>query len=261
MQLNVVPAKQGIVWVREGLLHVRRFPLLLLAGLMMYFLAMLLLSAVPIVGQLVALLLVPASNLGFMESSRRAAVSELPLPQSLVTAFRISPLVTQRMLMLGAVYLVAVIAVLASTALVDGGTLLSAMSGSAAADDATVQKITQSPAMLMFALLLMPVSILFWYAPALIAWDAQPVAKAVFMAFITALRNWKALILFALCWVAVLVISVEIISTIAFFFSQNALFSRAAVTPVVLLLMTAVLASFYPIYRDTLQQGSTSSSS
>jgi hypothetical protein len=239
--------------VREGLLLVRRYPIVLLAGLMMYFIAMLLLSEVPVLGQIIALLLVPASNLGFMETSRRATRGELPMPQYLITPFRISTQTTQRLFALGLVYLLVVIALLGITSLVDGGLLWSAMTGASSADDATVQQLMQSPAMAMFGMMLLPISVVFWYAPALIAWDAQPVMKALFMAFIASLRNWKALIVFALCWMFVILFCVQLIAAIALFASNNTLFARVAVMPLILILMTSVLACFYPIYRDTLQ--------
>jgi hypothetical protein len=252
MQLKVASAKQGITWVREGLSLLRKQPIGLGVGVLIYFAAMLVLSAVPFVGQIVALLLVPASNAGFMATSRMATQSIVPLPQHLLLPLKISALTTQRLLILGGIYSVCIFLALSATALVDGGQMFHVMTGMEAADENAVRSLAESYATLLLGVIMLPLSVVFWYAPALVAWEQQPVGKALFVSFVALTRNWKALGVFALAWLAVITLVVQGIALIALLIFGNAGLARMAAMPFIFLLMTAVLACFYPIYRDTL---------
>ena len=66
MKLNIVPARTGTQWVREGVRTFFKQPLAM-AGLFFMFMASLSVAAfVPLVGGLLALVLVPALTAGLM---------------------------------------------------------------------------------------------------------------------------------------------------------------------------------------------------
>ncbi len=253
MQLKVAKAKQGIAWVREGLTLLRQQPIGLGTTLLIYFAAMLVLSAVPFIGQLVALLLVPASNAGFMATSRIAAQGGMPMPQHLLSPLKISALTTKRLFALGGIYAVCIFLALSLTALIDGGQMFNVMTGIEAPDENAVRSLADSYATLLLGVIMLPLSVVFWYAPTLIAWEAQPVGKALFISLVALSRNWKALGVFALAWLVVITLLVQAITLIALVVLGNANLARVAAMPFIFILMTAVLACFYPIYRDTLQ--------
>lgn len=252
MQLQVAKAKQGITWAREGLSLLRHQPIGLGVSVMIYIAAMLVLSAVPFIGQFAALLLVPASNAGFMATSRYATEGTVPLPQHLISPLRISSLTTQRLLVLGAIYTACILLALGVTALVDGGQLFRVMTGMEVTDENAVRSLAESYATLLLGIIMLPLSVVFWYAPALVAWEQQPVSKALFISLVALTRNWRAFAVFALAWLVIITLVVQTVALIALLASGNAGLARMAAMPVIFILMTAVLACFYPIYRDTL---------
>ena len=79
------------------------------------------LSAVPLIGPALALVLVPAATLGLMAASREAEAGRFPMPLTLVTAFRQGPKATQAMLMLGAGYAGAILLLMLLAALLASG--------------------------------------------------------------------------------------------------------------------------------------------
>ena len=121
MKLNIVPARTGTQWMREGVRTFFKQPLAM-AGLFFMFMASLSVAAfVPLVGGLLALVLVPALTAGLMAAAREAEAGRFPMPMTLFIAFRQGPQATRAMLMLGALYAVAVLLVMGASALIDGG--------------------------------------------------------------------------------------------------------------------------------------------
>jgi hypothetical protein len=51
--------------------------------------------------------------------------------------------------------------------------------------------------------LYLPLSLLFWHAPALVHWHGVPPLKSLFFSFVACMRNFKAFTLFGLAWVGV----------------------------------------------------------
>ena len=73
MKLNIVPAKQGLVWVKLGIRTFWRQPLAF-TGLFFLFMAWVsVLSMVPLIGSVIALLILPAATLGLMVATEQAA--------------------------------------------------------------------------------------------------------------------------------------------------------------------------------------------
>ena len=87
MKLKPVPAKTGLLWVRQGITTFARQPLALSGLFLLYMLALSLLSALPVIGNLLALALLPATTLGLMVATREADSGKFPMPALLASAF------------------------------------------------------------------------------------------------------------------------------------------------------------------------------
>ena len=88
MKLNIVPAKQGLVWVKQGSRTFWRQPLAF-TGLFFLFMAWVsLLSMLPLIGAILALLVLPAATLGLMVATEQASLGKFPMPTVLMVAFR-----------------------------------------------------------------------------------------------------------------------------------------------------------------------------
>ena len=79
------------------------------------------LSMVPLLGNVLALALLPAATLGLMAATKETLSGKFPMPVVMLSAFRAGKQQARAMLVLGAVYAVAFLMVLGVSALADGG--------------------------------------------------------------------------------------------------------------------------------------------
>ena len=121
MKLNIVPASEGAQWVKQGIRTFFRQPLAL-SGLFFMFMAIVsVLSIVPFLGSLLALVILPACTLGLMAATREAVAGKFPMPSIMAIAFRAGKAKMQSMLVLGVIYALGVLLVMGASALADGG--------------------------------------------------------------------------------------------------------------------------------------------
>jgi hypothetical protein len=209
MKLQLVPARQGALWVRQGFAIFLRQPLGF-AGLFAAFLfAVFALMLVPYVGPAVLLALLPLGSLGFMVATRRVLAGRFPLPHAFIEPLRSSRPRVVALVRLGIAYAFATWAILWLCDLADGGTLdalVEAQAGGGSTD--TIAARIADPrlragVLLRFALLGL-LSIPFWHAPALVHWGGLPAAKSLFFSTVAVWRNKGAFAVYSLAWFAVL---------------------------------------------------------
>lgn len=206
MHLNVVPARTGLAWARKGVRTFWKQPMAL-TGLFILFLAVLSSTAiVPVVGFLLALVLMPAATLGLMSASRDADAGRKARPAALFAAFRAGPAYARQMLLLGCLYAGSFVVMLGISALFDGGAFaMGYVSGNRSASD-----MLNDPAvkMAMWATLVlyMPLSMLFWHAPALVYWYRVSPPKSLFFSFVACVRNMGAFTVYALAWAGIFLV-------------------------------------------------------
>jgi hypothetical protein len=155
------------------------------------------------------------------------------------------------LLALGAIYLVAIIGILAASQLFDGGLLMRWMLlGQAPPRDEESGDAMALAAIAAFALFV-PVILAFWFAPMLAAWHGMSAAKALFFSFFASLRNWRAFAVYgvAVALVAGLLPGVAFSALAVATKGTQGLMSMLALVLVVTLLPT-LYASFYASYRD-----------
>ena len=214
MHLNVVPARTGLAWARKGVRTFWKQPLAL-TGLFMLFIAVLSLTAVvPVVGFLLALVLMPATTLGLMAAAREVDSGRRARPSTLFAAFRAGPAYARQMLLLGALYAGSFVLMLAISALFDGGQFaLGYITGNRTAGDMLANPSTQM-AMWATLVLYMPLSMLFWHAPALVFWYRVSPAKSLFFSFIGCIRNLGAFGLYALACAGIFIVGGIAVGTV-----------------------------------------------
>ena len=101
MQLNIVPARTGLNWARQGIRTFWRQPLAM-SGLFFLFMAVVsVMSIVPVIGGALALVLLPALTLGMMAATEAAEDQRFPMPGLLFAALKPGPQ-RKAMLQLGA---------------------------------------------------------------------------------------------------------------------------------------------------------------
>jgi hypothetical protein len=215
MKLQIVPARAGFHWVRQGCKTFFRQPLAM-SGLFFLFLAVITLAGlVPVLGFAVALALLPGCTLGLMAATREAATGRFPMPTVFLSAFRAGRQQLRAMLLLGLLYGVCFLLAIGVTMLIDDGKfadfyLRGAIPTMAAAQDPGLQT-----SVMVFMVLQLLVSMAFWHAPALVHWHQVPPVKSVFFSIVACFRNFWAFALFALTWMALFMAVVVVVSLIA----------------------------------------------
>lgn len=200
MKLHIHPARQGLIWVKQGVRTFFRQPLAL-SGLFFIFMALMsLLSLVPVLGNALALALLPAATLGLMAATQVVTQGEFPKPMVLLSGFRAGRKELRSMLVLGVLYAVALLLVLASSALVDGGKFAKLYLLGGSMDVDVVQDAGFKSAALLAMALYLPVSLLFWHAPALVHWHGVSPVKSLFFSAVACTRNMGAYLVYSLVW-------------------------------------------------------------
>ena len=103
MKLNIVPARHGILWVKQGVRAFIKQPLALIGLFFMFMAVMSIASLLPYVGSVLALMLLPGATLGLMAATKESSQGKFPMPLVLVSAFRAGSQRLRAMLALGAV--------------------------------------------------------------------------------------------------------------------------------------------------------------
>ena len=214
MKLNVVPAKTGSLWVRQGIRAFWKQPLALTGLFFMFMASMSILSIVPVLGGFLALMLLPAASLGLMAATREVDLSKFPMPFILATGFRTGPEGKRNMLVLGLIYALCFVGVMGLSTLVDGGDFAKLYLVGGSLDVETVMDPDFQNAMWLSLMLYLPLSLVFWHAPALTHWNGVPVGKSLFFSTVACLSNWRAFLVFGVMWTAIFLGTTLILSLI-----------------------------------------------
>lgn len=256
ISLNIVPARTGFAWVKLGIQTFFKQPLAL-AGLFFMFMALVsVTSLVPFIGGALALVLLPAATVGLMASTELANDGKFPMPVTLFSAFRGGAKKTQAILTLGALYALGFLAVMGVSALFDGGQFASMyLTGGTLTKEVITSTDFQMATWAAMALYL-PLSLMFWHAPALVYWhDVSPV-KALFFSLVACIRNFGAMTVYFFTWLAVFLLGGLVLSLVAALTGSESAVS-VIMLPAALLMATMFFCSIYFTVRDSFVTDST----
>ncbi len=258
MQINPLRAATGWRWVRDGFSLLRRQPIALLA---ITFLNLMLLSlsvVIPLVGAVSPLVLTPALMVGLMHAVRSAEAGRMPSPGLLFAGFRDAGGTAWRpLLVLGGFNAAATLAALALAALADGGTLMLLATGQAGADEVGADESSMLYAAVVFVLVYTPIQMAMWYAPLFAAWHKVPPAKALFFSFFAVWRNKWAFLVFGAGWFAVAFLASLAVRLLDSLLGDSPVLLSMLLSPLSLVLITAVYCSFWASYRDAVVDAQT----
>jgi hypothetical protein len=247
VKLNIVPARTGIQWVKLGIRTFFKQPLALAGLFFLYMAGVLLVSQIPVLGPVLAGLLVPAMTLGLMAATAEAATGRFPLPTVLVSAFRAGRRRARAMLVLGVIYTCGSLLASALASLIGGPMTVTPPGGDAAAAAAAPQV---DGSVLIALVLHTPLFLLFWHAPALVHWHGIPPAKSLFFSAVACLRNLGAFVLYSLAWGGVF-LGVSLVLGLLGVALGGSEGVRSIMMPTVLLLAAMFSTSMYFTFRDS----------
>ena len=249
MKLNDLPARNGVLWVQRGVQTFFKQPLALVGMFFMMLAATTLVSMVPLVGPVVAMALIPAASLGLMVATQEAEKGKFPMPLRLLAAFRESADKGRAMWILGAMYAGACVMVFLISGLFDSAEFSKVVSGK---ETLNAEQLVQSGflgSMLLRAVLYMPVSMLFWHAPALVHWHGVAPLQSLFYSWMACWRNLKAFTVYGLAWLGLLLASSLGLSFLLA--AMGAVSAMLVVVPTLAMLVSALFfTSVYFSFKD-----------
>lgn len=247
MKLNSVAPKEGYTWIRQGIWLFKQNPLGFLMLVFMYVFVAQLAVLVPVIGVFAVLLLTPTLSVGFMTACRQAIQKERIRPSVYVIALQSSPLIRKRILQLGLVYAALILALsFILSMLVDFELLIPLMTN----DKPITPEVVRQIYLILFfgGLLYIPVAMLMWFSPVLVAWADMPVAQALFSSAIACWANRGAFFLYIAIWGAILI---AIPLTIGSIFDALDLGQAASfiIAPISMAGLTVMHCSFFATWK------------
>ena len=248
MNLQIVPARTGLHWAIQGVRTFWRQPLAM-SGLFFLFMATVsVLSLVPFIGGALALIALPALTLGMMAATQTAAQGKFPMPGILFSALKAGPQ-RKTMLHLGGWYAVLFLGVMLLSMLADGGTFAKVYFGGAAITPETVNTESFQLALWVSMVLYIPVSMMFWHAPALVHWYGMPAVKSLFFSFMACWRNLKAFTVYVFAW-GVIFMSAAVLAMLIASLLGNPGLMMATFMPMALMVAAMFFTSMLFSVRD-----------
>lgn len=254
MKLNIVPASTGITWVKLGVKTFLQQPLAMSGLFFLYMAVGTLLSLLPVLGLILAFMIVPAATLGLMAATQEALKGKFPMPTVLVSAFRAGRQRMRAMLVLGALYAAACLLIVMVVPLLVGAPPAPAVPVVTPSTVDTGREAMLAPqfqlTMLVTMLLYLPVSLLFWHAPALVHWHGISPVKSLFFSFVACIRNAGAFLMYGLGWFGVF-LGIGIVLSIITGLTGSGTLMAAAMMPLALLMAAMFSTSIYFTFRDS----------
>ena len=247
MKLNTVAPKEGYTWIRQGIWLFKQNPLGFLMLVFMYVFAAQLAVIVPVIGVFAVLILTPALSVGFLTACRQAILKERIRPTVYVIALQSSSIIRKRILQLGLVYatLILVLSFILSL-IIDFELLVPLLTSDKSISPEALRQIYL---VLFFGgLLYIPIGMLMWFSPALVAWADMSVAQALFSSCLACWTNRGAFFLYLAIWGAILI---AIPLTIGMIFDAINLGQVATyiVAPISMAGLTVMYCSFFATWK------------
>ena len=247
MKLNSVVPKEGYTWIRQGIWLFKQNPLGFLMLVFMYVFAAQLAVIIPVIGVFAVLLFTPTLSVGFMTTCRQAIQKERIRPIVYFVALQSTPLVRKRILQLGLVYagMILLLSFILSL-LVDFELLLPLMTSE---KPITTEALRQVYLVLFFgAILYIPVAMLMWFSPVLVAWTDMSVPQALFSSCLACWTNKAAFFFYLSVW-SIILIAIPL--TVGMIFDALDLGEVASfiIAPISMAGLTVMHCSFYATWK------------
>ena len=247
MKLNSASPKEGYTWIRQGIWLFKQNPLGFLMLVFMYVFAAQLAVIIPVIGVFALLLLTPTLSVGFMTACRQAIQKERIKPMVYLVALQSSPIIRKRILQLGLVYagMILLLSFVLSL-LVDFELLLPLMTSD---KPITPEALRQVYLVLFFgAMLYVPVAMLMWFSPVLVAWADMSVAQALFSSCLACWTNKAAFFLYLSIWSAIL-IAIPLMVGMLFDAINLGQAASFVIAPISMAGLTVMHCSFYATWK------------
>jgi len=244
-----VSALRGAQWLVNAYALFRLNPGVWVATVLVLMLAMIVSSAIPLIGPLVFGLVFPIFTAGLGRAARAADIGEnLDLTQ-FTAGFRSS---TADLVAIGGFYMVGQLMVVATMLGIGGSALYEGLSTGARPAPEVAVAATGRMALASIAglLLLLPLLAATWFAPLLVFFNQQKALPALRASLAACLLNWKAFALYVAAIILTLVIARVVVGVLTVIPGIGPILALALVGAMVAVLVPVGFISFYTSYID-----------
>ncbi|MBY0242235.1 MAG: hypothetical protein K2X55_23280 [Burkholderiaceae bacterium] len=230
--MNKLPASTGWLWIKQGCALFMKQPAGLTMLVIAYSFLMQLLSIIPWIGPVAAMVLTPVFCIGFMRAYQGVERQQRVTLNVLFDGFRSAAL--PRLITLGALYMAAMAAMMGIFAL-NLGDIAVQVQKQEITPDVAMKQVNFGALFFWLLVIGLPAGMAYLLAPMLIFWQQMKVGKALFFSFFTIWRSFLAYLVFQLCWVMLFMIVVQVLAMVL---GANAtqMLVRALLFPVALVL-------------------------
>ena len=242
--MNNLPAITGWTWLKRGASLFRQQPAALTTLLFANILFSILISSVPFLGAMIAVVLIPSFSMAFMQACLMIDSGQRVTPAVALTGFR-KPLVGQ-LCKIGVIYLGVslLLTVMARFAISDAfWEQVAAQSRSG-----TPAQVQGSDILALFVFIGLNVATLIalCFAPPLTHWQKMPPFKAVFYSFFAVVRSARVFIVLLLAWFGLFFAICFVLTMIL----GGSGVARVAIMWLIFLFMLLLQCSMYIGYRE-----------
>ena len=248
MRAQTLPALAGWQWLTGGFALFRRNPPMLGMLVIAYWLILILLNIVPLLGVVLASMAMPGLSVGLMQAARNLEQRKAIGVDTLIGGLKDN---RRTLFALGALYLCCTLGILGLSSLLDGGRLFDFMLAGKPGEPMTEETDANLP-LLLVVLLMTPLLMAYWFAPVLAAWHHITLGKSLFFSFVACWLNWRAFVVYGLGVLLVGgILPGLIIAALLMVFPGLASFATTLLLlPMLMIFVPTLFASFYVSYRD-----------
>jgi len=260
--------RRGIGWIADSYRMFSQHRLAWIVMLVAYYLALLAVDLIPLIGVLLAPMVKPVLSVGFLAAAWTQERGGKPALRMLLRGFGAN---LAALLPLGVVFVAGISLALGATALIDGGRLLEMLYGAAPAADADPAAAARSAqetlgssrvqlAMLFGALCALPTILSLWWAPALVVFHDAPMLTALRASLRAAVANWRAALRYAVGVFTLLgIVPTLVTAALALLVAPplNASLAALTILPYLAFVVATLHIADYVSYRDVFHAGET----
>lgn len=203
--MSAIPAKTGWLWLKQGMALFRQQAAGLTTLLFANVLFVLLLHAIPLVGQFIAVLLIPSLSMALMQACLLIEYRQRVSLPVLLTGFQRPLFFT--LCKIGVAYLAVVVLTTLPGMLVLGGSLVGGAPGTPAAPLSPADlSAGQAIVLMVSSMVQIFVIIALSFAAPLASWQQMPAGKALFYSFFAVWRSARVFVVMLMSWLGLFVL-------------------------------------------------------
>jgi hypothetical protein len=239
--MSAIPAKAGWAWLKEGMGLFRKQPAALTTLLFANVIFSFAIGAIPILGQIAAVVLIPSFSMAFMQACLLIEHGQRVTPLVLLTGFR-KPAVVN-LCKIGLAYL-AITAVLTLIAYLMIGEEF--WRQAASPNVPAVIDRSDMLGVLLIAILEIGTVIALCFASPLAFWQQMPPGKAIFYSFFAVVRSARVFLVMLMAWFAIFMAATVVLLMVF----GNASMGRVVITWLGFLFILLLQCAMYAGYRQ-----------